>query len=58
MAHIEQRLSNEGLLEEYLYYQTLVDNLDFTLHSDDYIRCILDMLYVLKQEVLNRMGGK
>lgn len=41
MAHIEQRLSNEGLLEEYLYYQTLVDNLDFTLHSDDYIRYVI-----------------
>lgn len=53
-----QRLSNEGILEEYLYYQTLVDNLDFKVHSDDYIRCILDRLDVLKQEVLNRMGGK
>lgn len=53
-----QRLSNEGLLEEYLYYQTLADNLDFKVNSDDYIRCILDSLDVLKQEVLNRMGGK
>lgn len=52
-----QSWSNEGLLEEYLLYQRLVDDLDFTVHSDYYIKCILDRLDVLKKEVLRRMGG-
>lgn len=52
-----KRLTNEGLLEEYLYYQTLVDNLDYTAHSDYYIKCTLDRLDVLREEVIKRMGG-
>ena len=52
-----QRLTNEGLLEEYLHYQTLADNLDYTAHSDYYIKCTLDRLDVLRKEVLKRMGG-
>ena len=52
-----QRLTDEGLLEEYLHYQTLVDNLDYTAHSDYYIKCTLDRLDVLRKEVLKRMGG-
>jgi len=50
-----QRLTDEGLLEEYLHYQTLVDNLDYTAHSDYYIKCTLDRLDVLRKEVLKRM---
>ena len=53
-----ERLTNEGLLEDYLHYQRLVDNLDYTVHSDYYIKCTLDRLDVLREEVLNRMGGK
>lgn len=52
-----QRLTDEGLLEEYLHYQTLVDNLDYTAHSDYYIKCTLDRLDVLRKEVLKRMWG-
>ena len=52
-----KRLTNEGLLEEYLHYQRLVDDLDYTVHSDYYIKCTLDRLDVLRKEVLNRMGG-
>lgn len=36
---------------------TDLKQLDFTVCSDSYIRCILDWLYVLRKEVLNRMGG-
>lgn len=52
-----KQLDNESLLEKYLHYQTLVDNMHMTRHSDYYIKCILDRLDVLKKEVLNRMGG-
>ena len=52
-----QQLDNESLLEEYLHYQTIVDNLDVTAHSDYYIKCTLDRLDAVKKEVLNRMGG-
>ena len=51
------RWTNEVLLEEYLDYQIFVDNLDYTAHSDYYIKCTLDRLDVLRKEVLNRMGG-
>lgn len=52
-----QQLDNESLLEEYLHYQILVDNLDFTAHSDYYIKATLARLDVVKKEVLKRMGG-
>ena len=56
MEYLEQ-LDNDSLLEEYLYYQTLVDNLDVTANSEYYIKYVLDKLDVTKKEVLNRMGG-
>ncbi len=52
-----KQLDNKSLLEEYLHYQTLVDDMDFTMHSNYYIKCTLDRLDVLKKEVLKRMGG-
>ena len=51
------RWTNEDLLEEYLHYQILVDNLDYTEHSYYYIKCTLDRLDVLREEILKRMGG-
>ena len=56
MTYLKQ-LDNESLLEEYLHYQTLVDNLDYTTHSDYYIKVTLARLDVVKKEVLKRMGG-
>ena len=52
-----KQLDNESLLEKYLYYQTLANNMYLTRHSDYYIKCILDRLDLVKKEVLNRMGG-
>ena len=52
-----QQLDNDSLLEEYFYYQTLVDNLDVTANSDYYIKYVLGKLDDTKKEVLNRMGG-